>query len=222
MHQSIWLLGTLSFHLAVTETRPDATSKWHKLTAGDEPFSRASRDASHIPGMTDFLPFSEGSPPFVLTVAPDAGSTSKTPRLGHKEWNALIGIVTAIVGNVLISFALNLQRYAHIRLNRNKLRRSRSWKSKKKLRNAGDVPASYGAEEAGERNGRPASRSPGPGQREDDETSPFGGRSHRSASTDRSDGQDDEEEEGKSYLRSPLWWLGISLMTVGEAGNFLA
>jgi hypothetical protein len=35
-----------------------------------------------------------------------------------REWSSLIGIITAIVGNVLISFALNIQRYAHIRLSR--------------------------------------------------------------------------------------------------------
>ena len=35
-----------------------------------------------------------------------------------KGWSSLIGIITAIVGNILISFALNTQRYAHIRLAR--------------------------------------------------------------------------------------------------------
>ena len=170
--------------------------------------------------MTKFLPFSEGSPGFALAVAADEALASKTPRLGDKEWNALIGIVTAIVGNVLISFALNLQRYAHIRLNRNKLRKSRSWKSKNRSRNGANAPASYGTTEA-ERDGRSALRTPSRGSQGEDETSPFDGRYHRSASTSHLEGQD-EAEEGKSYLRSPLWWLGITLMTVGEAGNFLA
>ena len=31
-----------------------------------------------------------------------------------------------------------------------------------------------------------------------------------------------EKEETKSYLKSPYWWAGIIMMTVGEAGNFLA
>ena len=35
-----------------------------------------------------------------------------------ENWSSLIGIITAIVGNVLISFALNTQRYAHIKLDR--------------------------------------------------------------------------------------------------------
>src|SRR5205085_7166 len=35
-----------------------------------------------------------------------------------QRWSSFIGIITAIIGNILISFALNIQRYAHIRLNR--------------------------------------------------------------------------------------------------------
>lgn len=35
-----------------------------------------------------------------------------------REWSSLIGIITAIVGNILISLALNIQRYAHVRLRR--------------------------------------------------------------------------------------------------------
>ena len=42
--------------------------------------------------------------------------------------------------------------------------------------------------------------------------------------------REDSAESGKqeqafkqtSYLKSPYWWFGIILMTVGEAGNFLA
>ena len=39
-------------------------------------------------------------------------------------WSSIIGIVTAIVGNILISIALNTQRYAHIR-------QAREWKEEK-------------------------------------------------------------------------------------------
>src|SRR5207248_4988853 len=35
-----------------------------------------------------------------------------------RQWSSIIGIVTAIVGNILISVALNTQRYAHIRIER--------------------------------------------------------------------------------------------------------
>jgi len=34
------------------------------------------------------------------------------------KWASLIGIVTAISGNILISLALNIQRYAHLRIER--------------------------------------------------------------------------------------------------------
>src|SRR4051812_49367544 len=40
-----------------------------------------------------------------------------------QRWSSLIGIVTAIVGNILISFALNIQRYAHIRLHEERSQR---------------------------------------------------------------------------------------------------
>ncbi|KAK4995300.1 hypothetical protein LTR28_000572, partial [Elasticomyces elasticus] len=43
-----------------------------------------------------------------------------------------------------------------------------------------------------------------------------------SASTVRAGEKRQDAPKEKSYLRSPYWWAGISLMTVGEAGNFLA
>ena len=45
-----------------------------------------------------------------------------------------------------------------------------------------------------------------------------------SASSGDSAASHDEEEAVKerSYLRHPIWWVGITLMTFGEAGNFLA
>lgn len=36
------------------------------------------------------------------------------------------------------------------------------------------------------------------------------------------DDDDDDDHQKSSYLKSPWWWAGIILMTVGEAGNFLA
>ena len=56
---------------------------------------------------------------------------------GHypERWSSLIGIVTAIIGNVLISFALNTQRYAHIRLSREQADcNAKARERKKKLR----------------------------------------------------------------------------------------
>lgn len=42
------------------------------------------------------------------------------------------------------------------------------------------------------------------------------------SSSFNSDSTDCSHEDHSSYLQSPYWWGGILLMTVGEAGNFLA
>lgn len=161
--------------------------------------------------------------------------------LNPREWNALIGIVTAIVGNVLISFALNIQRYAHIRLHNDSLRRKRSWRNGRRRRKLADIP-NYGtqldlAEERATANREAPqldedseehrARYHGADQEEDvDERAPLKGPStirSSSSSTVRPRKDDDEDDgEKKSYLKSPYWWLGIVLMTTGEAGNFIA
>ncbi|KAK1056836.1 hypothetical protein LTR33_013793 [Friedmanniomyces endolithicus] len=155
-------------------------------------------------------------------------------------WSSLIGIVTAICGNVLISFALNTQRYAHMRLNRDR----DEWEEKQRAgrKQGGSKPKTYGTQQldvAEARARKNAKSEPvGGGSNGGDytlerpmertETDPLIPRvDSRSASTDSDDtvrpGKDGEEpHHEKSYLRSPIWWLGISLMVVGEAGNFLA
>jgi hypothetical protein len=157
---------------------------------------------------------------------------------GYTEnWSSLIGIVTAIIGNVLISFALNMQRYAHIRLDREFQARERQ----RKRRKAGMDDAGRLAEEVqkmglqGRRNGgmveqRGSRRSSGENGHDDgifdaSESDPLLPRDARPTM-----GREDSTESGAqeqvfkqtSYLKSPYWWFGIILMTVGEAGNFLA
>lgn len=157
-----------------------------------------------------------------------------------REWSSIIGIVTAIIGNILISFALNIQRYAHIRIDReyheSNLSLSRAGGSKADGRRA------YGAttqEEIAEERAKLNATAPGPGNPNGDsrknphgvngnteqdvhERSPLL-KTHDSGSTLTSlEKNSDDTEERKSYLRSPYWWGGIVLMTVGEAGNFLA
>ena len=63
----------------------------------------------------------------VATVA--AGAVKHDQDSAIQRWSSLIGIITAIVGNVLISFALNIQRYAHIRLDREG-KKQESWNGK--------------------------------------------------------------------------------------------
>lgn len=142
----------------------------------------------------------------------DKGSTGG--GLTDNNWSSLIGIVTAIVGNVLISIALNLQRYAHIRLRQKWDKNQDSKSTSKHTRDAKSSKGSSNGSKA--RNDSKDGRKPG-------ETQPLLG--NRSDSGDEQEGHPQGNVDNvpeKSYLRSPLWWAGQILMTVGEAGNFLA
>ncbi|KZM19440.1 uncharacterized protein EKO05_0002991 [Ascochyta rabiei] len=132
-----------------------------------------------------------------------------------ESWSSLIGIVTAIVGNVLISFALNTQRYAHIRLDR-------EWQEKerqRKRRNASSTSLARLADQGNRKHVRPSSNA-----RPSTEADPL--ISHGESSPERGARVDGEgghvAYKQPSYLKSTYWWLGIVLMTIGEAGNFLA
>ncbi|KAF4551020.1 Hypothetical protein D9617_15g043740 [Elsinoe fawcettii] len=140
-------------------------------------------------------------------------------------WSSIIGIVVAIVGNILISFALNTQRYAHIKLGREREERERRAKARRSGKSTG-----YGTtqvEGPGERRGTFGSRD---GSRRESlkrgESEPLLRRGSGAERRDSvyTDGTKEEKGAGKekTYLSSGWWWLGISLMTVGECGNFLA
>ncbi|GIZ47155.1 hypothetical protein CKM354_001025400 [Cercospora kikuchii] len=152
--------------------------------------------------------------------------------LKNGGWSSLIGVVTAICGNVLISFALNTQRYAHLRLSRE---RDARVQEKRKSARRNKKSADYGTQQRevaeervegnrkAEMNGHTGQHGGGEGT---DETQPLISKldsrraSASSAEEHSQDGEDDVEE--KSYLKSPIWWLGIAMMVVGETGNFLA
>ncbi|EEH33828.2 DUF803 domain membrane protein [Paracoccidioides lutzii Pb01] len=179
-----------------------------------------------------------------------------------REWSSTIGIVTAIIGNILISFALNIQRYAHIRIEReyDRSRQRNGWKrtvsrtgQTETLSSSNYDMLTNGAEGEvtdvqGHMDASPADTN-GRRHRNSEEISRLGFRQY----TDEEDGGgmsnslDDGNQrpdtlqqsfisdrtltpmeksqisnERKSYLKSPYWWAGIILMTIGEAGNFLA
>lgn len=182
--------------------------------------------------------FVQVSEPSLVSTAVASASTTITaipPTDGDKlqNWSSLIGIITAIVGNVLIALALNVQRYAHTRLQKKRayarqraraaLKRAQSGQSNGSAPHAGP----YGGLGSGEYLGSTATTA-----RDDDgmntgELDPLVGSYHSSGSTAAGDGDqhDDGEEEddvSASYLRSPYWWLGQVLITLGEMGNFLA
>lgn len=162
------------------------------------------------------------------------------------EWSSLIGIGVALVGNVLISVALNLQRYAHIRIDREcehdkLLKELYLRRANGAGRDGSDIYGTLGTD--GGYRGRQQERghaltpyrdeSPDSGiadygyQDYDNHRVPDAHDVHlqRSILSDRtlSSGElDPRLGHRKSYLRSPYWWAGIVLMTLGEAGNFLA
>lgn len=160
------------------------------------------------------------------------------------EWSSFIGITTSIAGNILISFALNIQRYAHIRIEREWAHRRAWWKKglAERRKAAGRYSTgSYGAvgngdgDEGGEgedgeegRNGEERRRGRGSSDEEDDEEDEGTIDTERlqqsllSDQTLTSFEKNSPSTERKSYLKSPYWWAGIILMTTGEAGNFLA
>lgn len=143
---------------------------------------------------------------------------NQKPEIGG--WSSLIGVISAIVGNVLISFALNTQRYAHLRLSRDKeaaQQEKRRAAKRKSLPSYGTVEHSDGAEEDSKQNAEA-----GLGHREDTETRPLISRRDSPSSSLDSTEEEDEAPKEKSYLRSPIWWVGIALMVTGEIGNFLA
>ncbi|KXL43264.1 hypothetical protein M433DRAFT_70599, partial [Acidomyces richmondensis BFW] len=185
----------------------------------------------YLPEHADLPVSSTAAVATALAKASENGTTAR--------WSSVIGIVTAICGNILISFALNTQRYAHLRLSRDREERTIKLKERRRRRRTtrsqkyGSVQDELAEERAGENgNSAPAGAINGDHTHEDsadiDETEPLipriDTRKNSSASevVIRPHEIVDETAEEKTYLKSPIWWLGISLMTIGEAGNFLA
>lgn len=161
--------------------------------------------------------------------------TARNGDTGAKlqEWSSLIGIVTAIVGNIFISFALNIQRYAHIRLNRDRPGEQGDWKRSQERDY--ETQQSEIADERTRLNlGAPihdglhidhgSHLNNGHDVNGNDE-SPHRKDSLHSRNSSNSTIKTYEKTDShdtKSYLSSPYWWAGILLMVTGEAGNFLA
>jgi hypothetical protein len=149
---------------------------------------------------------------------PEDGS----PKKELQNWSSLIGITTAIIGNILIALALNVQRYAHIRLHRQ--RRQVRERAKQALKNAGNGGGIYGATSTTNgSNGGLAHRDGDLDGADARESDPLA-QSFRSGDSrwSGSDEEDESKELTSTYLKDPYWWLGQVLITVGECGNFLA
>lgn len=136
------------------------------------------------------------------------------------KWSSLIGIVTAIVGNMLIALALNVQRYAHTRLNKERARVKQRARAILKRTQSSNQAGSYGAIPA-PRNGHANGNGTANGDADDAENDPL----TASFQSDATTIPEDPAEAGKvssNYLKSPYWWMGQILITLGEMGNFLA
>ncbi|KAI0867007.1 magnesium transporter NIPA-domain-containing protein [Xylaria cubensis] len=168
--------------------------------------------------------------PILPTVAAGAGSLAGAAAVndgpvhddgsgsGLGNWSSLIGIVTAIVGNILIALALNVQRYSHTQLHRRRVEARE--RAREAMKRAQDPHRNgYGAIEA------PSSNSPVEDDDDDDatatETHPLA-QSFQSSGSNWTESSGDTPKVASTYLKSPSWWLGQVLMTVGEMGNFLA
>ncbi|KAK0646384.1 magnesium transporter NIPA-domain-containing protein [Cercophora newfieldiana] len=149
-----------------------------------------------------------------------------------QNWSSLIGIITAICGNVLIALALNVQRYAHIRLHRHKAeireRARQALKNATRSQGSGSGSGtSYGtaAPSSTSANGN-TSKQNGRWQSDDahgsHETEPLTSSLWLRNSSWTEDSGEDEPKVASTYLKDPYWWMGQVLITVGEMGNFLA
>lgn len=149
-----------------------------------------------------------------------------------RKWSSFIGIVTAIVGNILVSFALNIQRYAHIRMERDRQRRGgHGHRRQSKDRGYGTQQQSQIAEERAQVNfnapmhnglhSEQGSQLNGKGKTDGHVSTAQLSRSSSVSTLARSE-KTRTGADAKTYLSSPYWWAGIVLMIIGEAGNFLA
>ncbi|KAK3897655.1 magnesium transporter NIPA-domain-containing protein [Staphylotrichum tortipilum] len=166
------------------------------------------------------------------------GGDPDSPEDELQNWSSLIGIITAICGNILIALALNVQRYAHLRLHRRKVQAREL--ARQALKNAAaqghgqgarGTAGQYGA--AGGTNGTPAEARYRDDEHAAEDAEDADGHDHHpraSSETDplaqsfRSDVTEDDVKAAvaSTYLKDPYWWLGQVLITVGESGNFLA
>lgn len=159
----------------------------------------------------------------------DHGDTGSKLR----EWSSLIGIVTAIIGNILISFALNIQRYAHIHLAREQEEQKKTWDA----RHMNNGHRGYGTQqsEIAEDRIKANLNAPLEGERPTNGENPreeytrvpgaHNASLHSRSSSDstvKGSEKPRPQAERKTYLKSPYWWTGIILMIAGEAGNFIA
>jgi magnesium transporter len=179
-----------------------------------------SSTTSPMPNPFDLLQNASSSNGVGVAVLDESGHHDGDDELHN--WSSLIGITTAIVGNVLIALALNVQRYAHIRLHRQRrYYRARAKAALKRAQNGGITPPGYGTIGTHAEDADDDIRENGGNGYESLEHDPLT-RSFQSAESQDSDCSVEDVKASLTYLKSPYWWLGQVLITLGEVGNFLA
>lgn len=124
--------------------------------------------------------------------------------------SSLIGVAISLIGNILISLALNCQKLAHVRLEKesNESEQSQGHESGSSEENQALVEISGSSQGV---------HNYGTSQNVD-----HGKKINGAIQTHDEEGQGHQNENmSTTFLRSRLWWVGISLMTLGEFGNFL-
>ncbi|KAL0078805.1 magnesium transporter NIPA-domain-containing protein [Phycomyces blakesleeanus] len=136
------------------------------------------------------------------------------PTENDIAFNAFIGVLVSVCGNALISVALNVQKLAHNKIQEQQMANY--------FANMDEPPRWIATSQSAYAGG---------------EFFPDDGYSSPRTSEDVSRTEEEEAEHRKliiamaqeqtksgesDYLKSKLWWLGISLMVLGEVGNFVA
>ncbi|KAI9253938.1 magnesium transporter NIPA-domain-containing protein [Phascolomyces articulosus] len=114
------------------------------------------------------------------------------------ETDTLIGVVLSICGNILISFALNIQKLAHNRLSDEQYNSSKH--------------SIVSSESRRSSNSSCSDDTPG--------TQLYSDTQIKAGCLEC--GGDSDTNNNTRYLRSKVWWLGIILLGIGESGNFIA
>ncbi|SNX83538.1 uncharacterized protein MEPE_02245 [Melanopsichium pennsylvanicum] len=133
-----------------------------------------------------------------------------------------IGVVVAVAGNVTISLALNCQKLAHTRLQKEQHQHQQPKNQRDDELESTDQD---GAATAGQDSldGSISRTQSHPTPTQDCKTKYRNGHASPTNST-----ESNQSSQGSGngmdimFLQSKLWWLGLSLMTVGEAGNFIS
>ncbi|KAI9314990.1 magnesium transporter NIPA-domain-containing protein [Dichotomocladium elegans] len=138
-----------------------------------------------------------------------------TPPDNDVPFNTFIGVLVSVCGNVLISVALNVQKLAH-----NKIQESQMAKY---FANMDEPPRWISTGSQSNYSGStffPDDGYSSPRSSEDNPRSEEEELEHQKFIMAMA--QEQTRSGDADYLKSKLWWLGISMMVLGEVGNFVA